>query len=256
MSVEARAPAYQILADELRAQITSGQLRPGDRLPTEPQLCATSGVSRSTVREALRLLASQNLIVTTRGVAGGSFVAFPSPAQVSDSLGTGVHLLLANSVVQAEELLAVRRMLEIPAAALAASHRTDEHLAALRSAILDPWTADLEELLFAHNVFHVAIAEASGNPLLALLTRPLYVLANSREFSETITRELWAVVIDDHRAILRAVEQGDAEAARAAAAAHVDRLVAASATNDGRRDEPTISSAEGSASLSVTPPLR
>src|SRR5438876_352461 len=66
--------SYQALADGLRAQITSGKLRPGDRLPTEPQLCAQSGLSRSTVREALRLLTSQNLIVTTRGVTGGSFV--------------------------------------------------------------------------------------------------------------------------------------------------------------------------------------
>lgn len=233
VSVEARRPAYQVLADELRVQITSGQLRPGDRLPTEPQLCASAGVSRSTVREALRLLASQNLIVTTRGVAGGSFVAFPSPAQVSASLGTGVHLLLANSVVGTEELLEVRGMLEIPAAALAAVHRTEEHLATLQSTLLDAWGADLEQLLVAHNVFHVAIAEASGNSLLSLLARPLYLLANQREISEAITREFWSVVIDDHRAILHAVERGDAEAARAAAAAHIDRLVAASATSEG-----------------------
>ena len=83
MSVDVRAPAYRLLADDLRAQITSGRLVPGDRLPTEPQLCQRSGVSRSTVREALRLLASQHLIVTTRGVSGGSFVAHPSPTLCS-----------------------------------------------------------------------------------------------------------------------------------------------------------------------------
>jgi DNA-binding FadR family transcriptional regulator len=158
-----------------------------------------------------------------------------------------VHLLLANSVVRPGELLAVRGMLEIPAAALAAEHRTEEHLATLRTAILDASTADLEELLFAHNVFHVAIAEASGNSLLALLTRPLYLLANAREVSETITRDFWAVVIDDHQAILRAVERGDPEGARAAAAAHVDRLVAASAS-EGRDGGLTATPAEGSAS--------
>ncbi|MGE5826927.1 MAG: FadR/GntR family transcriptional regulator [Micromonosporaceae bacterium] len=247
MSVEARRPAYQVLADELLAQITSGQLRPGDRLPTEPQLCASSGVSRSTVREALRLLASQNLIVTTRGVAGGSFVAFPSPAQVSASLGTGVHLLLANSVVGTKELLEVRGMLEIPAAALAAVHRTEEHLVTLRSTMLDAWDADLEQLLVAHNVFHVAIAEASGNSLLCLLARPLYLMANQREISEAITRELWAVVIDDHRAILHEVERGDPEAARAAAAAHIDRLMAASATNEGQLSDPGLLNVAGGA---------
>src|ERR1051325_7951226 len=72
-----RPPAYQLLADELRADITSGRLQPGERLPPEPELCVKTGVSRSTVREALRLLARQHLIVTTRGVTGGSFVSHP-----------------------------------------------------------------------------------------------------------------------------------------------------------------------------------
>src|SRR5437660_10526240 len=95
-----RSPAYQQLADELREQITSGRLRPGERLPTEPELCARSGVSRSTVREALRLLTSQHLIVTTRGVTGGSYVARPTPATLADSLSSGVRMLLSSPTVQ------------------------------------------------------------------------------------------------------------------------------------------------------------
>src|SRR5918998_6142087 len=88
-----RPPAYQVLADELREDITSGRLRPGERLPPEPELCVRTGVSRSTVREALRLLSSQHLIVTTRGVTGGSFVAPPEAQQPSDALSTGLTLL-------------------------------------------------------------------------------------------------------------------------------------------------------------------
>src|SRR4051794_41929928 len=78
-----------MLADELRADITSGRLQPGERLPPEPELCVRTGVSRSTVREALRLLASQHLIVTTRGVTGGSFVAHPDAEQLSEALSPG-----------------------------------------------------------------------------------------------------------------------------------------------------------------------
>src|SRR4029434_1012913 len=107
------ARASRILPDVRRAQIPSGQLRPGDRLPTEPQLCRECGVSRSTVREALRLLASQHLIVNTRRGSGGSFVAHPSAAQLSDTLTTGLQLMQASAVVDAADLLEVRRMLEI-----------------------------------------------------------------------------------------------------------------------------------------------
>src|SRR5437660_12707886 len=127
-----RSPAYQQLADELREQITSGRLRPGQRLPTEPELCLRTGVSRSTVREALRLLASQHLIVTTRGVTGGSYVAQPDPARLAESLTGGVRMLLSYTPVGVDDLIEVREMVEVPAVGLAARRRTEEDLAALR----------------------------------------------------------------------------------------------------------------------------
>src|SRR6478735_5117351 len=80
--------AYQALAADLRDRIVSGEFQPGDRLPIEPDLCVRYGVSRSTVREALRLLASQNLIRTVRGTTGGSFVAHPDPDHISAYLET------------------------------------------------------------------------------------------------------------------------------------------------------------------------
>jgi GntR family transcriptional regulator, transcriptional repressor for pyruvate dehydrogenase complex len=124
-----RPPAYQMLADELRADITSGRLRAGERLPPEPELCVKTGVSRSTVREALRLLASQHLIVTTRGVTGGSFVAHPDAEQLSEALSTGLTLLNNAAAIGFTDLLEVRRALEIPAAGLAAIRRSEAHLA-------------------------------------------------------------------------------------------------------------------------------
>src|SRR5215212_1220523 len=113
-----------MLADELRADITSGRLQPGERLPPEPELCIKTGVSRSTVREALRLLASQHLIVTTRGVTGGSYVAKPDAATLAASLSRGVNLLVTATPVGIRELMEVRDLLEVPAAGLAARRRT------------------------------------------------------------------------------------------------------------------------------------
>jgi len=237
VSVEARTPAYQLLADEIRAQITSGRLRPGDRLPTEPQLCADTGVSRSTVREALRLLASQNLIITTRGVSGGSFVAHPSPTQLAEVLATGVHLLLANSIVNTEDLLEVRGLLEAPAARLAAMRRTEEHLARLRATLREVESADLEDIFTAHGEFHQIVAEASGNSVLAVVMRPLYVVGNPRMLGEAIGRDLWVRFDIEHRAIIDAIERRDADEAEVAASVHLGQITVATRPMVGRLRE-------------------
>src|ERR1700716_910080 len=79
LRVQRIRPAYRQVADELRRQIIAGLLPAGHRLPNEPELSRAFGVSRSTVREALRVLASQHLIETLRGGRGGSFVAAPDP---------------------------------------------------------------------------------------------------------------------------------------------------------------------------------
>lgn len=219
-----RTPAYKLLADDLRAKITSGALAPGDRLPTEPQLCLNSGLSRSTVREALRLLSSQHLIVTTRGVAGGSFVAHPSPDQISDTLATSVRLLQARRLVDVAELLEARGCVEVPTAGLAARRRTTEQLEAIRGALFDPHTAGLEEMLSVHARFHEQIAAACGNPLLELISRPLIAVANAAELLRPLGPEIWIEVDADHREILAAITERDAPRAEAAAARHIANL--------------------------------
>jgi GntR family transcriptional regulator, transcriptional repressor for pyruvate dehydrogenase complex len=223
-SAAERPPAYQTLADDLRAQITSGRLRQGDRLPTEPELCARSGVSRSTVREALRLLASQHLIITTRGVTGGSFVSHPSPDQLADTFSTGVRLLLTTDRVPAPELMEVREIFEVPGAELAALRRTDEDLAALDGTMFDPVSDSLDAMLTAQWSFHTTLAVATHNSLYELLARPLYNLSNDRELGERESPGFWAQVDADHREIVRRVAAGDAPGAAAAAKAHLALL--------------------------------
>ncbi len=224
MSNGARAPAYRVLADDLRSQITSGQLRPGDRLPTEPQLCRDSRVSRSTVREALRLLASQHLIVTTRGVAGGSFVAHPNAEQLSDTLATGVRLMQATAVVESAHLLEVRSLLDVAAAGYAAQRHELEHLDAIRGALFDPHTADVEEMCSLHPVFHRALLAACANPVMELISTPLHAVVNIPELIAGLDRDFWIRVDADHREILDAVTARDVAAAEAAAVKHLDHL--------------------------------
>jgi GntR family transcriptional repressor for pyruvate dehydrogenase complex len=227
-----RAPAYQALADHLRDQIASGVLRPGDRLPTEPQLSARTGLSRSTVREALRLLASQNLIVTTRGVTGGSFVAQPTPAQLGDLLSTGMRLLMTSGTVSIEQWLELRHTFEVPAAGLAALRRADADVARLAETLLDPDRTPLSVIVPAHRTFHLVVAAATGNPLYELITGPLYAPANELAVGDCAPAGFWQQVDADHRAILHAISAGDPTAARAAARRHLTHMGCAYAGSD------------------------
>lgn len=205
----ARPPAYQVLAEELRGQILSGRLRPGERLPTEPQLCARSGVSRSTVREALRLLASQHLIVTTRGVTGGSFVARPSPEQISATLSDAMHLMRGPAEIGVHQLLEVREMLEVPGVAVAAQRRTDDDLEAMEAALLPPGVEDVPRRFLAYRSFHAALASAVHNPLYALLVHPLYDFLNEPVIGAVVPPEVWERGFRYHRDVLERVAARD-----------------------------------------------
>jgi GntR family transcriptional regulator, transcriptional repressor for pyruvate dehydrogenase complex len=214
-----------MLADELRDDITSGRLQPGERLPPEPELCVKTGVSRSTVREALRLLASQHLIVTTRGVTGGSFVSHPDAEQLGDGLATGFTLLTNSPGVGLADLLELRRALEVPAAGLAAVRRTEEQLLEIRSAFFDPLTDDLDTMMVAHAAFHLAVVKASGNPLFELVGRPLYHASYGEAVTESLPGDYWQRIDADHRRLLDLLCAGDAEAATMVAGRHLDYVI-------------------------------
>ncbi|MEU4559684.1 FadR/GntR family transcriptional regulator [Actinoplanes sp. NPDC023936] len=219
-----RPPAYQQLADDLRADITSGRLQPGERLPPEPELCVKIGVSRSTVREALRLLASQHLIVTTRGVTGGSFVAHPDAEQLADGLSTGFALLTHSASVGLADMLELRRALEVPIAGLAAVRRTDAHLAELRGALFDPAIDDFDTMMAAHAAFHRAMAKATCNPLFELVGSPLYQASYGEEVIGGLPEGYWMRIDADHRRLLESLVTSDAEAATRMAAEHLDYI--------------------------------
>jgi GntR family transcriptional repressor for pyruvate dehydrogenase complex len=222
-----RPPAYQLLADELRADITSGRLQPGERLPPEPELCVKTGVSRSTVREALRLLASQHLIVTTRGVTGGSFVSHPDAEQLAEGLAAGFTLLTNSADVGMADMIELRRALEVPAAGLAAMRRDDDHLAELRSAFFDPAVDDLETMMVAHASFHTTVAKATGNPLFELMVRPLYHATYGEDVTGNLPPGYWSQIDADHRALVDCVRERDAAGATRVAARHLDYIAEA-----------------------------
>ena len=216
---------YLDLAATIREQILSGDLEPGQRLPSEPELSELHGVSRSTVREALRVLSSQNLVATTRGVTGGTFVALPERGAISDFLETNLGMLATHEAVDVEALLEVRDLLEVPAAGLAALRADPEALQQLRATIVDPSATDLATIQDCNHRFHALVVRAAENPLLDVVATPVFGVLVSKGVREPVVdARYWKKVLDDHALILTAIESRDAAAAEAAMRAHLDRL--------------------------------
>ena len=213
-----------MLADALRARILTRDLLPGQRLPIEPDLADEYDVSRSTVREALRVLASQGLVSTSRGMQGGSFISCPEPAQISDYLHASLGLLAESKNVGVGAMLEAREFLEVPAAGLAAVRRTQDQLEALRATLYVPETETLERRIELSREFHEVMLDAAASPIVEALAGPIFRVLYERLIDRVpVPMPSWSED-GDHRLIFDAIARGEAETARAEMQAHLARL--------------------------------
>jgi GntR family transcriptional regulator, transcriptional repressor for pyruvate dehydrogenase complex len=209
-----RNPVHLQVADQLREAILDGRLAPGEPLPPERELSRSFGVSRASVREALRALQAEGLI------AGGRA---PAPAIVAEELGGPardalVNLLRLNRVALAD-LVDFRCLLETGAVRRAAQRRDSEGLAEARWALDEMRDAEItiERFDEADVRFHLALVRASGNEAMRLVMLALRhavaeylleALRAERDPDATLRR-----LTDEHAAILDAVEKGRPERA-------------------------------------------
>lgn len=219
-----RTPAYQVLADVLRARIMTGDLTPGQKLPAEPDLSIQYGVSRSTVREALRVLASQNLVSTTRGVSGGSFVAWPDPDQISTYLAASLRMLAQADHLTIPQLVEARDLLEVPAVGLAAVRRSAGQLDDVRSALFEPEGRTPADAIGLNKVFHLALLRAAGSPMVEVLMRPVLEVVYDHLVHHALPGIVSADIDSDQQRIYRALEMQDSRGAQDALQAHLSRL--------------------------------
>lgn len=218
-------PAYQQVADQLMGLIVAGSLAAGDRLPTEAELASNFGVSRSTIREALRVLASQNLITVLRGTRGGTFVARVQPNQVSQYLETSIGLMTGSDEFTVTEMLEARELLEVPAARLAAKRREDHQIATLRATLQREKESRGRGPKFQeHRNFHTVIAEAAGNNLLVMMIEPVFRVLQNRFLRPAVPQQFWEQVDHDHEQLIVAIESGDGEASAELMHDHLRRL--------------------------------
>jgi len=214
-----RAPSVTDHAiDKIRERIVSGAWGAGDRLPKESELAAELGISRNSLREAVRALSQLRVLEVRQG--DGTYVSSLEPDLLLESTGFISHLLLGETEI---ELYEVRRILEAAAASLA-SGRIDAQEKVDLGQSLDRMRAaqSVEELVEADVAFHAIIARAAGNTVLtsflaSLSTRTMRIrLWHGRTADDALdeTRE-------EHRRIYEAIIAGDPELARAAATAHI-----------------------------------
>ncbi|GAA1850554.1 FadR/GntR family transcriptional regulator [Pseudonocardia ailaonensis] len=219
LSIDPVRPAYEQVSVKLRTLIGSGQLKVGDRLPTEADLAKMLKVSRTTVREALRVLTSEGLVETSRGTTGGTFVRRPDPALVSEALRSRLSVLVTSDVLEVAEVIEARILLEVPAARLAAERRTEEQLARIvRTSKAKRTAAGPEERVVDHTDFHLAVLEASQNRLISALAKPVYDV-----LMETVRKHEPGAIHtdDDHARIVDAITRRDGAAAAEAMESHL-----------------------------------
>jgi len=203
---------------KIKEMIVSGHLRPGDRLPREADLAQELGLSRNSLREAVRALALINILDVRQG--DGTYVTSLEPHLLLDALSFVVDFHRDDSVL---EFLRVRRILE-PAAAAMASERADEAVLAGLRAVLDAATPDLSTPdLLKHDIeFHRRIAEASGNSVLCSLIESLADPTNRARIWRGLTQTgAQDRTIAEHRAIFAAIESKDGHLAHALTVAHI-----------------------------------
>lgn len=204
--------------DQLREAVRQGEWPVGNRIPTEPELATTLGVGRNTIREAVRALSHSGLLEVRQG--DGTYVRATSEVSGAIRRLCGPEL---------REVLQVRRMLEVEAARLAATDRTEEELTNLRALHAQRDKAQAESR-FADFVqtdadFHMAVVACAHNTLLTELYRGL-TEAITASVAATTHKELGPAEHIEHRGIIEAIAAKDPARAAAEAAQFLDELLA------------------------------
>ncbi|WP_432447800.1 FadR/GntR family transcriptional regulator [Aliiroseovarius marinus] len=203
------------IAEAIRDAIVEGSLIVDQRLPSEAELCDKFEVGRSTVREALKRLAAQNLIRTQRGASGGAFVNRMSFEEAYDQQITTSTLLLSMNRVGFETACEARYALERACAPLSAQRRTPDQLATMRAEIHRQSQPGLTDEAFCASdvAFHRALVDGAGNPVLS------YQLAGAVEAMQplmnmiTYTQRDRDRIVELHTRLADAIEAQDESAA-------------------------------------------
>ena len=227
-NVIVKASISKQIAEQLRNAIVNGQFKIGERLPTEDELAQRYGVSRPSVREALKRLAAQNLVRARRGPTGGNFVVQPSYEELAESLSGAATLLVGMGALGIEEIIEARRILQGSCLQQAVINANDDHLQNIEQALerqQDPDISD-EEFCQADVAFHRALVDATDNGMLRfVMYTVIEALIPVTNMVVTVVRER-SDIIALHRKMLDQLGRSDTGALKATMDELLDYLLA------------------------------
>jgi DNA-binding FadR family transcriptional regulator len=212
--------ASDILANDLRERILHDEFPEGTALPPERELVEQTRMSRTTVREALRILEVQGLVSIRSGRAGGAFVHRPGGQSVADSVG----LVIRGQQIRFAALMETREAIEPSCAELAARYRSEDDLSRIDQAnvALGGENAPLSDFLQANIDWHMAVAVATHNELLSgfmqAISRAIYTATDNQSFVDAEVRRSTALA---HRSITKAIRDRDPASAARRMRSHV-----------------------------------
>jgi GntR family transcriptional regulator, transcriptional repressor for pyruvate dehydrogenase complex len=215
--------AFEEIVDQIRGEVSNRRLKAGDRLPPERMLAAQFGVSRNTLREALRSLENAGLLRLQTGASGGAFVREAS----GDAIVSGLRDMFNLGAIRPEDLTEARVMIESIAVRAACERASAEDVAAMKANIAAAEKAVREKIDFyaqaaIHLDFHRIIARATKNPVMVIVMEAL--LEVMRNFIEAIGQKRNPWVIPSRRRFIKHFEAGEIDVAVAEMEAHLERL--------------------------------
>jgi DNA-binding FadR family transcriptional regulator len=214
--------ASELIVDQIRLLIRDGSLKAGDRLPAERELGEKFGVSRVTVREALRGLEANGMVRIKVGARGGAFVTAPTSKRVGD----GIVDLITMSTITAREVTEARQVLELGIIPLVCDRATKEDIDALLE-ICDRGDAALANGTYPMALsaeFHGRVAQATHNGAIVMLAESFHgPTLMSLQHVKDVHPEMGIKGNREHRQFVVAVSKGDVEKATAVMRTHIGR---------------------------------
>lgn len=212
----------QAIVEQVKMLLRQGRLKPGDRLPSERELCERFGVSRVTVREALRVLEAGGLIEIRVGARGGAFITSPT----SEQIGAGLADLLSLSPLTSANVTEARQVFELGIVPLVVERATDEDIAALRQLVAthhaalkaDRYTMEMSAEL------HIRIAACTHNPAIEMLVQSFHgPLLMSLLEAQVVAPLMGHHGSTEHEQFIDAIADRDTDRAREIMRIHLQR---------------------------------
>jgi GntR family transcriptional repressor for pyruvate dehydrogenase complex len=214
--------AFDEIVAQVRGMVRSGELQPGDRLPAERVLAEQFGVSRNSVREALRMMEISGLVALRTGAGGGAFVAEPDPGVAARGLADAFQL----NGLSPSDVTEARLWLESTVVRVACERMTEEYLQALYDNVNEAAQAagedDWERTALVHVEFHNLLADATGNPVMSILMRSMADLL--RDLALAIGPSSDDVIVRSRRRLLRHLRNRDGDKAAEEMRRYLNRL--------------------------------